>query len=253
MFSCFDGGYRWSNFVFSMLISFEIIIYIITSVIVIPLVILVNKKLYYNIKHEEHLEKGKVIQHIVKTYSLCQCVGWPCIVLFYGLIKTICYFSQNDSCNQAVLIFRFLYTFFRDYLQFHSLIIAICRYSFIIFDFKSQTFGIAKLRTFFIGASIGVPFFTAILYEITRPIEKTYMYWFYGTTLPQDSPNATDTQPIEPVDFKTRSIPFIIFNEISSPSVVHVVSVVENIVFSIIYSNLIEGCIYTHIFIFLRR
>lgn len=157
----------------------EIIIYIVTLVFVIPLVILVNRKLYIKIKNEEHLEKGKVIQHIIKTYTLVQCVIWPVTVVAYGSIKLIGHFSALASLKTAVSLFRFLYTLFRDYLQLHSLIIAIARYIFLVHDSAAERFGIPRIRKYFINASFAIPCFTAILYELTCPIEKTYLYWFY--------------------------------------------------------------------------
>ena len=42
--------------------------------------IVVNKKLYQNVRNEEHLEKGKIIQRIMKTHSLVQCITWPVLI-----------------------------------------------------------------------------------------------------------------------------------------------------------------------------
>ena len=47
----------------------EILLFISGGLILIPLIIFVNKRLYTNIKNEERQEKGKVIQFIIKTYA----------------------------------------------------------------------------------------------------------------------------------------------------------------------------------------
>ena len=57
----------------------EILAYSIFVLIVIPTGITVCKKLYDNVKNEEHLEKGKILQRITKTYAVAQCIAWPII------------------------------------------------------------------------------------------------------------------------------------------------------------------------------
>lgn len=46
---------------------------------------------------------------------------------------------------------------------------------------------------------------------------------------------------------------FVIFNELFSSSLVKGISLIDDILVSVIYSNLIEGCIYIHIFTWFRR
>jgi len=159
---------------------YVLILYILLLVIVIPLIIFVNKKLYWNIKNEEHLEKGKVIQYLIKTYALVQCIAWPCIVILWGLIRLIGIYSQNSPFSGIVSTLRFLSILLRDYLQFHSLVVATLRYIFIVYDSEATKFGIQRIRAFFISASFAVPFLATFLYELTYPIEKTYVHWFYG-------------------------------------------------------------------------
>ena len=49
-----------------------LIIHIILFVIIMPIGIYINRKLYINIKNEKRRENGKVIQQIIKTYSIAQ-------------------------------------------------------------------------------------------------------------------------------------------------------------------------------------
>ena len=237
-----------------MMESYEIIIiYIFSCVLVIPLIIVVNKKLYLNIKNEEHLEKGKVIQQIMKTYALLQCLIWPVIVIAYGLIKLIGYFSLNLYFKTSVSIFRFLYTIFRDYLQFHSLVISICRYIFIVWESTATRFGIQKIRSYVTCASVLIPFVTAVLYELTCPIEKTFIHWFYGDKGCDVLQNETKNETLDLIESDCESATFKSFNKIFSSSMVQAISIIENVLFSIIYSNVIEGFIYIHIFIWFQQ
>ena len=231
----------------------EIVPYVITCVFVIPSVILVNKKLYLNIKNEEHLEKGKVIQYLVKTYALVQCVGWPFMILTYGSFRLISHFSVDLPLRALAHSFRFLFTIFRDYVQFHSLIIAITRYTFIVHDSSATRFGINRLRKIFIASSFVIPLLSSVFYELTRPIERTYLYWFYGENWTKISQNITENQNGEQSGDELESAFFVLFRTFFSSSVINAISAVENVIFSIIYSNLVEGCIYYHIFVWFQR
>ena len=231
----------------------EIVPYVITCVFVIPSVILVNKKLYLNIKNEEHLERGKVIQYLVKTYALVQCVGWPFMILTYGSFRLTSHFFVELPLRALVHSFRFLFTIFRDYVQFHSLIIAISRYAFIVHDSSAARFGINRLRKIFIVSSFAIPLLSSVFYELTHPIERTYLYWFYGEKWTEISQNITENQNAEQSGDELESSFFVLFRTFFSSSVINAISAVENVIFSIIYSNLVEGCIYYHIFIWYQR
>ena len=233
--------------------SSEIVIYLITCVFVIPLVIFVNKRLYSNISNEEHLEKGKVIQYLVKTYALVQCVGWPIIVLAYGAIKFISHFSLSLPVKSLVSIFRFLYTLLRDFVQFHSLIVAIARYTFIVYDASATIFGINRLRKIFIATSIGVPLLSSAIYEVSVPLEKTYINWFYNEEWTYSFKNDSGKQNVDYTDLELESSVFVLFNKLFSSSVANIVTSVGHVLFLIMYSNLFEGCIYTHIFFWVYR
>ena len=237
-------------------VLFQWIAFIICLIFIFPLIIYVNTKLYYNIKKEEHLDKGRVIQYIIRHYAELQYIGWPCVILAFGLTKllnSISLISENLPLKVVVSTLRYLNVFFRDYLQFHSLIVAICRYTFIILESKAERFGISRLRRLFIGSSIAVPLLTSTLYELTCPIEKSYISWFYGISLNQGIANSTgkNEEPAHDEDFE--SVAFTLFNSYFSSFVIDSVGLIETALFSIIYSNVIEGLLYTHIFIVYYR
>ena len=233
--------------------SSEIVIYLITCVFVIPLVIFVNKRLYSNISNEEHLEKGKVIQYIVKTYALVQFVGWPIIVLAFGAIKFVGHFSLRLPVKSLVAIFRFLYSLLRDYVQFHSLIVAITRYTFIVYDASATIFGINRLRKIFIATSIGVPLFSSAIYEVSVPLEKTYINWFYKEEWSESFKNDSGKQNVDHPDLELESSFFVLFHKLFSSSVANNVIIVGHVLFAVMYTNLVEGCIYIHIFVWVHR
>ena len=237
------------------LLLFQLISFIVCIIFILPLVIYVNKKLY-NIKNEEHLEKGRVIQYIIKHYAQFQFIGWPCFVVSFGVIKLLIIIipvSQTLTVHILASTLRYAYAFFRDYLQFHSLIIAICRYTFIILESKAEKFGIIRLRRFFIGASIAVPLLTSTLYELTCPIETFYVRWFYGIGLSPEISNNTKKLEESLNDGTLESLAFRISNSSFSPIVIDCAQFFETAIFSIIYSNIIEGILYAKIFIFYHR
>ena len=240
-----------------MILLSEIVSYCLALVIVLPLTIFVNKKLYFNIKNEEHLEKGKVVQYIVKTYSLVQCIAWPVLVFYFAILRIVNEIEQiHESFMLQFLVstFRYLYTFIRDYLQFHSLIIAISRYTFTVYESKAEKIGIKRLRAFFIGASISVPFLTSTLFELTRPIEKIWFHWFYEEKCSSCAIYQNLTMNYQDQDeFQFQSFAFATFNKNFPSAVIDVITYIDKLLFSIIYSNLVEGCIYTHIFVFYAR
>ena len=153
-----------------------------------------------------------------------------------------------------VSTFRYLYTFIRDYLQFHSLIIAISRYTFTVYESEAEKIGIKRLRAFFIGASISVPFLTSILFELSRPMEKLWFQWlceekcFSNESLKNLVIDYQDQD-----EFQFQSFAFATFNKYFPSVVIDVITYMDGLLFSLIYSNLVEGCIYTHIFVFFAR
>ena len=239
-----------------ILLLFQLISFMVCFILILPLIIYVNKKLYDNIKNEEHLEKGRVIQHIIKHYSQLQFIGWPFVFVSFGSIKLLnCITPLSQTLTVQIVVFalRYAYTFFRDYLQFHSLVIAICRYTFVIWESTAEKFGVTRLRRLFISASIVVPLLTSTLYEVTCPVENFYVSWFYGIGISQELANTTNTIEELLHDRKFESLAFMVVNSYFSSFVVDLLQCIETALFSIIYSNVIEGILYANIFIFYHR
>ena len=106
--------------------------------------LLAGIRLYKNLKNEKHQEQGKVIQRIMKTYTAVQCVAWPVIMVCMGLLrinKVFIKFLTPGLERHAICMLRSLGNLFRCYIGFNSLVIAICRYCFIVFDQTTRAFG----------------------------------------------------------------------------------------------------------------
>ena len=239
-----------------MIYSDYLALYIFCLVIAIPLVILVNKKLYSNIRNEEHLEKGKVIQYIIKTYALVQCISWPCLLAFHGtlfLSSRIFGVFNNSLAAYLISTFRFCMTFVRDYVQFHSLIIAVCRYVFLVFETKAEVFGIKNLRAVLISSSVTIPFLTALTYEMTIPIEEGYLHLFYNQTHPTIATEKNSYSNEVPSIILYQSPVFSIVQKYFPTVLFDAIHLFDVFMFLIMYSNIVEGIIYAHTFIVCNR
>lgn len=236
----------------------NIIIYFFECFILVPLGIYVNKKLYDNIKSEEHLEKGRVIQHIVKTYSLLQCLTWPCIILVAGIFyvsDVVLHIIEDPWGHYGISALRFIYGLNRDYVSFHSLIIASARFVFLVFPKQSEKVGIKLLRTIFIGLSFAVPIFNNLLYEATRPIEKGWVSLFRdSTTSTQKKANITSRINEDSRKIVVHESPiYLFFNNHMPADLMFGMGIVEVILMFIIYSNVVEGCLYAYTIRLYRR
>ena len=159
----------------------EATIYLTYCTVVITLGIIVNKKLYQNVKNEEHLEKGKIIQKIMKTHSLSQCVVWPILILtafFLKMNKDVLDMIPHDIAGYLIIFIRSLNTFYSCYGGFNSLVIAISRYTCIVFESNVEKFGVAKLRKLLITSSIGIPILFFVLNESLIPVEHAWGSYF---------------------------------------------------------------------------
>ena len=96
--------------------------------------VILNTKLYKNVKNETRQEKGKVIQRIMKTYAIVQTIAWPCIVwgnVLLGINRSV--YSVFHPCLALSLqiFLRFFYKLVRLFVGFNSLIVALCQYLFV--------------------------------------------------------------------------------------------------------------------------
>ena len=147
----------------------EIISYILFYLVVVPLGLVICRKLYIDTKNEEHKEKGKVIQRIMKTYCVVQCGVWPVISAVFGLARfaksSVFTYNHQNSMMIIVSCLRSLIRLVLGYVGFNSFVIAFCRYVFIMHASHDEYTTVRKIRKFFIAISIIVPITLWVLSE----------------------------------------------------------------------------------------
>ena len=117
----------------------------------------------------------------MQTYALVQCIGWPFMTAIAWLLymnKTGFTFVQPILIRYVIIFMRLLFTAFRVYVGFNSLIVAMCRYSFIVHENHVFKIGIERMRYIFLSGSIVFPIFIAILNDATQPIELAWICMF---------------------------------------------------------------------------
>lgn len=230
--------------------------YFIYSISMVTLGISVNKKLYKNVKNEEHLEKGKIIQRIMKTHSMVQCIVWPCLIVTAFLLKMNKHLHLDiipRTCvGYAIVILRFFNTLNACYGGFNSLIMAISRYVCIVYHETVEAYGVRKWRKVLIGSSIVIPVLLSVLTDALVPVEDIWevLFWQNSSFL-----NAMNTSPLdENMTSEMPMSPIYIFTNACIPSVlVYALKFIWTAVLVLIHSNVLEGIIYLHIYIYYNR
>ena len=218
-----------------------------------PLAIVINKKLYRNIKNEEHLEKGKVIQSIIKRYALVQCIAYPCIVVALIGGKIAVDMIPPEVARYVISSFIFTYTLYLDYVKFHSFVVALCRYTFLILSTQAETIGISRLKAIFIGCSIAVPTVTNLIYSIIHPLDDITTQWFYGQDYSGDEANQSDFSKKMNLISTYDSPLYLLYNEYCPETLKLGMNVLDVFIVMTVYSNIPEGFMYIHLYIFSKR
>ena len=234
----------------------DILTYVFTIFILIPLIISVNKKLYTNLNHEQRQEKGKVIQRILKTYALMQCTGWPCVLASFIILRIsapVLNIYHSDTWRYLVSGYRFLTIMLRDYVQFNSLIIAICRYTFIVYNTGLATIRMEKIRRFYVICSGMIPLITTVMYETTVATEPFFISMFYGRNEAHKYSSSGLQMNSSYLQIEYSSPIFIICRDNFPIELKNAMLYLQNILVVMIYSNVPEAFIYIHIFVFYKR
>ena len=223
---------------------------------VVPICVMVNKKLYINIKNENPCEKGKVIQHIMKTYALLQCVCWPsviAIILVFHLLDIMYGIGRAPMVQNFLFGYWFIFVLYRTYLGFNSLIIAVSKYAFIVFGRQTEVFGIPRVRSLLFSCSFGIPIIASIFYALTQPMEQEFL----STFLDEAYTNMTDISKfLNRTELSTNiyeSPVYSLANKYLPHDVMYTIRIITDILLVTIHSNIFEGLIYYHISMMLRR
>ena len=217
--------------------------------------ICINKKFYNNVKKEDHQERGKVIQRIMKTYSLVQCFVWPLVMTFswtLHLIKIVLYNTVSPILiRHCITTLRFLFTIFRIYIGFNSLIIALCRYSFIVYETQVYKLGFKRIRYLYLSCSIAIPLLVGFLNEVSVPIETPWACLF----MPEDDQTLEDHDNLglfctqDTYANVTQSPLYEVLHRHIPQVVINGIHLLCQILILIIYSNVLEGLMYLHTFL----
>ena len=244
--------------IFNSATSLEVVVLAVVFLVLSIVGVSINYKLFDNIRKETHQEQGKVIQRIMKTYAIVQAVGWPCVIwthlvlmmdhASYGFLHPCIYVYTNH-----VLIY--FASLLRCYVGFNSLIVAIGRYSFIVYGEQVSTFGFEKMRKILICSSFIVPFVLSLLIQGTTTREynilpngrllQSYEHSCYFPNLPNLNATLSHESYKSPIYFFTHSF--------APSSVIYGMKVFCLASLSIILSNIIEGILYLHSYIFVIR
>ena len=219
--------------------------------------IFVNRKLYKNVKKEDHKERGKFIQRIMTTYAFVQGLGWPLLMFLFEIL----YLNKNLKLvdpfvtGYIIIATRFLYVWFRVYVGFNSFIVAICRYTFIVKDDFVCRIGFERIRNIFLTSSVAIPAVLALSNDATLPVELSWICMFM--------PRLNDTEAIENssdifcakdvMADVTESPLFNILHDHLSPSTTFILQIFHKFVLIMATSNILEGILYVHTFVFITR
>ena len=238
-----------------MLLHGMLLSHVLCCSVVIPLGVIIHRKLYYNIKNEEHLEKGKVIQRLVKTYSVVQCIVTPTLLVIITPLFDNVVTREMDSTLKHYLIQLVIFTgnCVVIYIGQHSLVVAICRYMFIIFHKQTENIGIRRFSALIISSSAAFPIILAFLQICVVSSEEFFSYSPFSVTFPS---NATSYYliPCHKRIFHTFDSPFYCWMQENTPAAI-VFAIKSTTLGSIVLfsSNVIEAFIYVHIFAFCIR
>ena len=222
--------------------------------------IVLGKKLYENVQKEEHQETGKIIQKILKTYVLIQCIGYPSLMILAWLLYTnkfVLTIFRPGMTRHAILIIRLVYTLLRIYVGLNSLIIAVCRYSFIVCENQVVKIGINRFRSIILSCSVVVPIMFAFSNEATFPIEISWICLF----MPNDKQTIQfDTRNVSNIFCSRHHVPeiaesliYTVCNEYLPQSFIQGMKIFHAVCVVIICSNILEGFLYCHIFTHVKR
>ena len=222
--------------------------------------IALGKKLYDNIQKENHQENGKIVQKIMKTYAIINCIGYPIVMISAWVLyvnKFVLPIFWPGLTRYAILTLRLVYTLLRSYVGLNSLIIAICRYSLILCKNQVVNIGIDRFQSIILSISVVMPFILAVSNEATHPVEIIWKCLF----MPYDKQKLLfDTRNVSDIFCSRHHVQSIsesqiytVYNEYLPPSITQGMKEFHAVFVVMIGSNVLEGFLYGHIFTHVKR
>ena len=228
--------------------------YRITFASVIAIGIMINYKLYENIRKETPGEKGKVFQQIMKRYAKVQVFGWTFIWIWLTALQSTIIYKVDYLIPPCIKVYAMhigMFSFYlvRSYVGFNSLILAIGRYIFVVLDGRVMNWGIEKVSRVLILLSSLVPFFTAILTSSVLTLQ--YTSWLAPIREYEEQCYRFTTQHETRNNF--RSPLYDLAHSIFPSWITDCFFILFVICLTLIYTNVAEGFIYTKAALFIFR
>ena len=240
---------------------FGLLIYRIAFSLVMVFGVIINKKLFKNVKEESTGERGKVFQKIMKNYAIIQSIGWPSIwAWLLGLGILLQNFGPTiPACVYAngLHIGIFSYIWLRTYVGLNSLILALGRYIFVVHDRHVLHWGVETVAKVLIRGSFIIPLLMALLSDSVLTLE--YNGWLaqiqeYETECYSAEDHVHDSNLVNRTTNNLFKSPlYTIFHSLFPSWFTSGLYVLNIVLVVILFSNISEGIIYVNCAVFVFR
>ena len=228
-----------------------------TLALILIIGVMINHKLFNNVRKEIHKDKGKVLQRIMKNYAIIQAIGWPCISLGFIALMVVLH-TYGGHLNPCIYVYGahiliFSYLLLRFYIGLNTLIIAFGRYLFVVHDDQVLKFGLKKVAKILIYSSFIIPLLMSLLAVSVTTYE--YNGWLAEIHVHEMACSLTDVDKLKTNETSlSYQSPIYTLVHSSLPSSVTYCLYILYVVFaSILYLNVTEGFIYVKCFVFVFR
>ena len=237
--------------------------YRITFVFLLSVGIAVNYKLFHRVRNETTGERGKAFQQIVKSYAMIQVIGWPCIWMWFAVWQWIILMKFDSLFPPCIYVYAyhtgiFAYILQRCYVAFHSLILALGRYIFVVHDNLVLDWGIKRVSRALVISSFFVPLFMAILTDSVLQLQ--YNGWLGEIRVYEARCSISSGEHIMKENMVAKghqeyfSSPFYSFVHEQLPSwATKALFIFAIVIATTLFSNISEGIIYIKCAIFVFR
>ena len=228
---------------------------LIISVMVSVAGLAINSKLLKDMKEDFRMRppgtNPSLIQDVMTTYTKTLMIFCPSYLFLFWILNEEIYLP--DWLKYLLCYDQYIATTVRFYFYFHSMIVAIMRYSFIVHHERIMVFGKDEAKAMFYHISVIIPIIFGVTHACTLPIPKNAQNLAQRTcnNFYKDNYNITCGDPSGIPD---ECSPILVFvKEYISPELLSYVGLVVKIVFVVVYSNIFEGILYLKTFRTIKR
>ena len=235
--------------------DFLSIVDLILCILISVLGILINVKFLKNMKDEERNlgtnSTGLLVRRVMTTYTITLIVSIPIELIFswflYENFELPTWF-QYSLCYGIYFIQGL-----RIYFAFNSLVVAAMRYSFVVHHNAILRFGKEKAKTLFYYGSLAIPIMIEILAALSTPKHEIQAFAIrsicnesYQDSYSRTGLNVTITQ-----DFSLPVYNFV--HHYISADITYYVRIFLQLLFVMVFSNVVEGVLYYKTFKKIKR